>query len=70
MQGGSGSGGMQGMDMKNVNMREVMDMSSSEEEITIDFIIENRPKTSIVREFFRYNMGSILSEEEKMFTQG
>lgn len=43
--------------------------SESSEELTLEYIIENKPITKIVREFFRDNLAGILSEEEKMFSK-
>lgn len=38
-------------------------------EITIKYIIENKPKTKYVREFLRINLASIKSEEELLFEE-
>lgn len=43
------------------------DLSSSEEEITLQYIIEKKPSTKIVRDFMRANLGVIKSEEQKLF---
>lgn len=43
------------------------DLSSSEEEITLQYIIEKKPSTKIVRDFMRANLGVIESEEQKLF---
>lgn len=40
---------------------------SSEEEITLKDIIKKKPKTKIVREFFRANLNSIKSENDLLF---
>lgn len=41
--------------------------SSSEEEITLEYIIKKKPSTKIVRDFMRANLGVIVSEEQKIF---
>ena len=38
-------------------------------EITIKYIIENKPKPKYVREFLRINLASIKSEEELLFEE-
>ncbi len=40
---------------------------SSEEEIDLQYIIDNKPKASIVREFMRMNLSCIKSEGEQLF---
>lgn len=40
---------------------------SSEEEITLAHIIKKKPKTKVVREFFRANLKSIRSENDLLF---
>lgn len=37
------------------------------EKVDLEWIIENRPKASIVRDFFRANLGAIQSEEDRLF---
>lgn len=41
--------------------------SSSEEEITLDYIITKKPSSKIVRDFMRANLDVIESEEQKIF---
>ena len=41
--------------------------SSESEELTVEDIIDDKPGTKLVREFFRGKMLEIRSEEEKMF---
>ena len=43
------------------------DLSSSEEEITLDVIITKKPSTKVVRDFMRANLGVIESEEQRLF---
>jgi hypothetical protein len=38
-----------------------------EEEVDLNYIIENKPKASIVREFMRHNLCTIRSEGEQLF---
>lgn len=38
-----------------------------EEEITLDFIINEKPKAKIVREYMRINLEAIKSEEDIIF---
>jgi hypothetical protein len=45
----------------------ICDSSSSEEDITPEYIIKYKPKTKIVREFFRSNLNSICDEDEINF---
>ena len=40
---------------------------SSEEEITLKYIIKDKPSTKTVREFFRANLKSIRSENDILF---
>lgn len=39
----------------------------SEEVINLKYIIENKPKAKIVREFMRANLAGILSAEQELF---
>jgi hypothetical protein len=41
--------------------------SSSDEDVNIQYIINKKPKTSIVREFLRANICSIRSEDDLLF---
>ena len=40
---------------------------SSEEEIDLKYIIEEKPKTSIVRDFLRVQLSIIKNKDEEMF---
>ncbi len=35
--------------------------------ITLQYIIDEKPPTNLVREFMRYNLDNIISDEQKMF---
>ncbi len=48
---------------KMITMDEMEDM----EEIDLEYIIENKPKAKVVREFMQYNLDSIISEEDLLF---
>lgn len=39
----------------------------SSEEITLQYIIGEKPRTKVVREFFRANLNAIKSEEQELF---
>lgn len=43
--------------------------SDSEDEFSVEHIIDNKPRTKDVREFFRANLAGIRSEEEKLFAK-
>jgi hypothetical protein len=47
----------------------LMSSDESSEEDQIEYIISEKPKTKIVREFFRNELASIMSEEEKLFNK-
>lgn len=49
------------------NEQHLESISSSEEEITLEYIIAEKPKVKIVREFFRENLAAIKSEEAELF---
>lgn len=38
-----------------------------EEIVDLQYIVKNKPKTKIVREFMKYNLSLIKSEEDKIF---
>ena len=44
-------------------------MEDSSEEIDLNYIIQERPKTKIIREFFRAHIENIKCDEEKMFEE-
>lgn len=46
---------------------DVDNVASSSEEIDIAYIIKNKPKVKIVREFMRETLGDIKCEEELFF---
>lgn len=48
---------------KMVSMDELEDI----EEVDLEYIIENKPKAKVVREFMKYNLDSIISEEDLLF---
>lgn len=48
------------------DMEDVLDIQK-EKEINIGYIIKEKPKPKIVREFLKQNLASIKSEEELMF---
>lgn len=48
------------------DMDDILDIQK-EKEINIGYIIKEKPKPKIVREFLRQNLASIKSEEELMF---
>lgn len=39
-----------------------------DEVVDLNFIIKNKPKSKIVREFMKYNLASIMSEEDLLFS--
>lgn len=43
------------------------DSDDSQDEITIKYIIDHKPRTKVVREFFRENLAAIKSEEDLLF---
>lgn len=45
----------------------VPDDDDDEEVVDLKYIIKNKPKTKIVREFMRYNLCQIKSEEDVLF---
>ncbi len=53
--------------LRNSSENNVYSSSSEEDELTINDIIEYKPKTKIVREFFRDNLIGIKSDEDKLF---
>ena len=48
---------------------EISSINEDVEEVTIEYIINEKPKTKVVREFFEHNLASIKSEEDLLFEQ-
>lgn len=44
-------------------------INEDEDNITPQYIIKNKPSTKIVREFFEYNLKSIVDEDERCFIE-
>lgn len=40
---------------------------NDDEEVDVQYIIDNKPPTNIVREFFRENLASIIDSDEEAF---
>jgi len=49
------------------NIAELSSSSSEEEQLTVKKVIEDKPPTKVVREFFKQNLAGIKSEEEELF---
>jgi len=50
------------------NVVEEGNLEEKEDVITLQYIIVEKPPTSIVRKFMRFNLESIVSEEQEMFS--
>jgi hypothetical protein len=48
----------------------LFESESDSDELTLEYIIEEKPPTKVVRLFFRENLASIRSEEEMLFSGG
>jgi len=54
--------------VSNVNRRVMVDAEVNEtKKVDLKYIVEERPKPKIVREFMKKNLESIKSEEESLF---
>lgn len=45
----------------------VLEESSSEETIDLAYIVREKPKTKVVREFMRENLAAIQGDDEALF---
>jgi len=57
----------QSREIQRSNMPTTLDDIDDEEVIDLEYIISEKPKPKIVREFMRENLASIKSEEDLLF---
>lgn len=49
------------------SVKEESEDESNDEVIDVAYIIKNKPKTKVVREFLKYNLAAIKDEGEELF---